>query len=87
MGLRPLPYLLAVATSANVGSVATITGNPQNMLIGSFSGLGYRTFLWHLGPVAVIGLLLDWLVIHLLCGDHSVPQDAEKVAAATKHVE
>lgn len=86
MGLRPLPYLLAVATSANIGSVATITGNPQNMLIGSFSGLGYRTFLWHLGPVAVIGLLLDWLVIHLMCGDHSVTQDAEKVAAATKHV-
>jgi Na+/H+ antiporter NhaD/arsenite permease-like protein len=47
MGLKPLPYLLAVATSANIGSVATITGNPQNMLIGSFSGLTYRHFLWH----------------------------------------
>ena len=57
MGLKPLPYLLAVATSANIGSVATITGNPQNMLIGSFSGLTYRHFIWHLGPVALIGLL------------------------------
>jgi len=67
MGVRPLPYLLAVATASNVGSVATITGNPQNMLIGSFSGIGYRDFLLHLGPVAVVGLLLDWLVIRALC--------------------
>jgi Na+/H+ antiporter NhaD/arsenite permease-like protein len=33
--LPPLPYLIAVATASNIGSVATITGNPQNMLIGS----------------------------------------------------
>ena len=68
MGLKPLPYLLAVATAANIGSVATITGNPQNMLIGSYSGLSYRTFLVRLGPVALIGLLLDWLLIRSLCG-------------------
>ena len=37
MGVRPLPHLLAVATASNIGSVSTITGNPQNMLIGSFS--------------------------------------------------
>src|SRR5439155_540618 len=58
MKLPPLPYLLAVATASNIGSVATITGNPQNMLIGSFSGIKYRDFLWHLGPVALIGLFL-----------------------------
>jgi Na+/H+ antiporter NhaD/arsenite permease-like protein len=67
MGLKPLPYLLAVATASNIGSVATITGNPQNMLIGSFSGIPYRDFLMHLGPVAFVGLLLDWLLIHVLC--------------------
>jgi Na+/H+ antiporter NhaD/arsenite permease-like protein len=63
MGLKPVPYLLAVATASNIGSVATITGNPQNMLIGSFSRIPYRDFLAHLGPVALIGLLLDWLVL------------------------
>jgi Na+/H+ antiporter NhaD/arsenite permease-like protein len=62
--LPPLPFLLAVATSSNIGSVATITGNPQNMLIGSYSGIGYRDFLLHLGPVAVVGLALDWLILH-----------------------
>ncbi|HEV2400901.1 MAG TPA: anion transporter [Candidatus Sulfotelmatobacter sp.] len=64
--LQPTPYLLAVATASNIGSVATITGNPQNMLIGSFSHLSYRDFLLHLGPVAVVGLFLDWLVLHWL---------------------
>lgn len=68
MGLKPLPYLLAVATASNIGSVATITGNPQNMLIGSYSGLGYRYFLLRLGPVALIGLALDWLILRALCG-------------------
>ena len=86
MGLKPLPYLLAVATSANIGSVATITGNPQNMLIGSFSGLTYRHFIWHLGPVALIGLVLDWLIIHRMCGSDFVPGEAEGVEAATLHV-
>jgi Na+/H+ antiporter NhaD/arsenite permease-like protein len=44
--------------------VSTITGNPQNMLIGSFSGIHYRDFLVHLGPVAVVGLFIDWAVLH-----------------------
>lgn len=64
--LNPMPYLLAVATGSNIGSVATITGNPQNILIGSFSGIPYRDFLFHLGPVALVGLLLDWMFLHWL---------------------
>jgi len=64
MNLQPLPYLLAVATASNIGSVATITGNPQNMLIGSFSGIRYRDFLTHLAPVALVGLFIDWGVLH-----------------------
>jgi len=63
MGVKPVPYLLAAATASNIGSTATITGNPQNILIGSFSGIEYRDFLWHLGPVALSGLFLDWVVL------------------------
>lgn len=66
MRLWPLPFLLAVATASNIGSVATITGNPQNMLIGSYSNISYRDFLLHLGPVAALGLVVDWLVMHAL---------------------
>jgi Na+/H+ antiporter NhaD/arsenite permease-like protein len=64
MKLAPLPYVLAVATGSNVGSVATITGNPQNMLVGSLSGIKYMDFLFHLGPVALVGLFLNWAVLH-----------------------
>ena len=63
---NPLPYLLAVAMASNVGSVATITGNPQNMMIGSLSGIDYRQFTAALAPVAIIGLLLTFAVIALL---------------------
>lgn len=66
MRVPALPYLLAVATASNIGSVATITGNPQNMLIGSFSHIGYRDFLFHMGPVAAVGLLINWGVLHAL---------------------
>ena len=53
-----------LATASNIGGVATITGNPQNILIGSVSGISYRNFAAQLGPVAVIGLFLDWALIH-----------------------
>ena len=64
LGLPPVPYLVAVATASNIGSVATITGNPQNMLIGSLSGISYTKFLAQLGPIAAGGLVLNWAVIH-----------------------
>jgi Na+/H+ antiporter NhaD/arsenite permease-like protein len=81
MRLQPLPYLLAVATASNIGSVATITGNPQNMLIGSFSGIRYFDFLFHLGPVAVIGLFLDWALLHWIHmrAVDLPPETAEKI--------
>jgi Na+/H+ antiporter NhaD/arsenite permease-like protein len=63
--LPPAPYLIALATAANVGSVATLTGNPQNMLVGSFSGISYRAFLLREAPVAVVGLVLVFAVIWL----------------------
>jgi len=63
--LPPVPYLIALATAANVGSVATLTGNPQNMLVGSFSGISYRAFLLREAPVGLIGLALVFGVIWL----------------------
>ena len=59
----PRPYLLAVAMASNVGSVATITGNPQNMMIGSLSGIPYTTFLLSLAPVALLGLVVTTVMI------------------------
>ena len=54
----PVPYLLAVAMASNIGSTATITGNPQNMLIGSFSHIPYGRFAAALAPVAGLSLIV-----------------------------
>lgn len=59
----PIPYLVGLGAAANVGSTATITGNPQNLIIGQASGIPFLTFLAHLGPVALIGLAICWVVI------------------------
>ena len=62
---NPAPYLLAVAMASNVGSVATITGNPQNIMIGSFSRIPYGAFAASLAPVAAIGLVVTFALIAL----------------------
>lgn len=59
----PIPYLIGLATAANIGSVATIVGNPQNMIIGVASQIPFVTFTAYLLPVAVVGLGVAWLVI------------------------
>jgi Na+/H+ antiporter NhaD/arsenite permease-like protein len=64
LGVPPVPYVIAVATASNVGSAATITGNPQNMLIGSLSAIPYLEFASVLGPVAAAGLVVNWAIVH-----------------------
>ena len=82
LGLKrnPVPYLLAVAMAANVGGVATITGNPQNMIIGSLSGIGYGRFAAALAPVAAVGLALTFVLIALVW--RAEFRTAERLAAA-----
>lgn len=64
--LPALPFLLALATGANTGSVATLVGNPQNMLCGLLGGLGYREHLLLIGPVAMAGLALNHALLHVV---------------------
>jgi Na+/H+ antiporter NhaD/arsenite permease-like protein len=63
---EPVPYLLAVAMASNAGSVATITGNPQNMIIGSLSHIPYGAFATALAPVAAATLVLTIVLIALI---------------------
>ncbi len=63
--LNPKPYLLALACAANVGSAATLIGNPQNMLIGQVLQLSFGRYLLDAGVPAILGLLLVWGVICL----------------------
>lgn len=63
---NPIPYLIALATSANVGSVSTIVGNPQNMIVGMFSGIKFIDFALILTPLAIIGLFIIYFVVKLI---------------------
>jgi Na+/H+ antiporter NhaD/arsenite permease-like protein len=62
----PVPYLVATATASNCGSVATITGNPQNMVIGALSGISYPAFSAALAPVAAFGLVAVIVIVRIV---------------------
>lgn len=66
LGLNPIPYLLAIASATNLGSLPTLNGNPQNILVGSFSGIGYLDFLQTLSPVAIISLFIQIALLYIL---------------------
>jgi Na+/H+ antiporter NhaD/arsenite permease-like protein len=59
-GLNPLPFLVGLACAANIGSAATLIGNPQNMLIGSVLQLHFGDYLRQALPPVAISLLLLW---------------------------
>ncbi|MEO8165750.1 MAG: anion transporter [Betaproteobacteria bacterium] len=61
--LNPLPFLLALACSANVGSALTLIGNPQNMLIGERLKLSFSGYLLEAAIPVGLGLLLVWALI------------------------
>ena len=59
----PLPYLLALCMASNAGSVATFTGNPQNMIIGGASGISWATFVALMALPAVLSLLIVFALL------------------------
>jgi Na+/H+ antiporter NhaD/arsenite permease-like protein len=64
--LDPVPFLLALACAANVGSAATLIGNPQNMLIGQTLQLSFSGYLLDGGVPAAAGLVVVWMVIRTI---------------------
>ncbi len=63
---NPIPHLIATATASNCGSVATITGNPQKMVIGALSGISYPAFAAALAPVALFGLVAVIVIVRIV---------------------
>ncbi len=61
--LNPVPFLLALACAANVGSAATLIGNPQNMLIGATLKLPFFGYMREAGLPVVLGLVVTWVLI------------------------
>ncbi len=62
LGLDPRPHLVGLAVASNLGSAATLTGNPQNMIIGGLSGISYLRFAAKLTPPAALGLIFGYAV-------------------------
>jgi Na+/H+ antiporter NhaD/arsenite permease-like protein len=78
-----LPYLLALAMSANIGSACTLVGNPQNMIIGHLSKISFTNFSLSLLPVSVAGLAVEFAILSFafrktLRGASIQPSEAEK---------
>ena len=84
LNFNPLPHLIGLATASNIGSVGTITGNPQNMIIGVQSGIPYWSFASHLMPVALLGLVIDFLVIAVIYRS-SLARSSVKTDASIVH--
>lgn len=72
----PIPYLVGLATASNIGSVATITGNPQNIIIGSLSSIPYLRFAARLSPIALFGLILNFIVVAIVYRNSLRPHGA-----------
>jgi Na+/H+ antiporter NhaD/arsenite permease-like protein len=72
--LNPVPYLLGLAAAANVGSAATLIGNPQNMLAGQTLHLSFAGYLGRAAVPALAGLLVVWGVIR-----QAYPLDRDEV--------
>ncbi len=80
-GKKPIPYLIALATSSNIGSAATIIGNPQNMLIGQSAHLSFARFSLIVSPLVLISLAVDVLVVAAVYRKELFSTTAESNAA------
>jgi len=86
-GLAPVPFLMAVATGANVGSVATVIGNPQNMIVGTVSQIPFLRFAAMLTPVAIGGSLIVWAMLVLVYRRELAPRVLHLASRATGDVD
>lgn len=66
LGVNPIPILLSEALLSDVGGVATLVGDPPNMIIGSVTGLSFNSFIIHLGPPVLISWLVCLFVLKLV---------------------
>ena len=84
LGLRPVPYLVAVILASNTGGTATLVGDPPNIIIGSVAGKGFGDFLVNVAPYAAVATVLGIALMHLLMkvrGDLAGAGSAERLRA------
>ena len=85
----PIPYLIAVATSANIGSAMSVTGNPQNAVIGVSAHFSFLGFLGHLAPVSIVGMFINVVLLSLFFRkellNHPLKQQVKDVPVKVEH--
>jgi len=64
--VSPIPYLLAIALLSDTGGVATLVGDPPNLMIGSAGNIDFNTFIFHMGGVVVLAWLTTILMLKYL---------------------
>jgi Na+/H+ antiporter NhaD/arsenite permease-like protein len=94
LGADPMPFLISVILSSNIGGTATLIGDPPNIIIGSRFGKDFGDFLVNVGPVAVVALLAylifaRWLFRSALASAQTAlePEDIERLVAAERKIE
>ena len=75
-GYPPVRWLVGLACAANIGSAATLIGNPQNMLIGSVLNLSFSDYLYQALPPVALGLVALWLWLVFAPGGRSTASHA-----------
>src|SRR3989338_8152949 len=65
-GLNPIPFLIGLAVSSNIGSAYTIIGNPQNMLIGQLGKLDFGHFFLWCTPPSILALICSYFIINVI---------------------
>ncbi len=80
MDLNPVPFLLAEILASNVGGAGTLIGDPPNIMIGSAAGLSFNEFIIHMGPIAVVDLIIVLVIFYLIYGRSLKVSEKERAA-------
>jgi Na+/H+ antiporter NhaD/arsenite permease-like protein len=70
LGMNPFPFIVAEILASNIGGASTLIGDPPNILIGSAADIDFVTFAFHMGPLAVVNLLLFLVAARWLFRNH-----------------
>ncbi|WP_400237386.1 ArsB/NhaD family transporter [Methanomethylophilus alvi] len=76
MRADPVPYIVGVFVSANIGSAATVVGNPQNALVASMAGIGFLDYSIRVIPLTVICMAVAMLMMRRMYGGRLDTDDA-----------
>jgi len=84
MKLNPVPFLLAEILASNVGGAGTLIGDPPNVMIASSAGLTFNEFIFNMGPIAVVDLVIILVMFYLIYGKSLKVDEAERETIVTK---